>query len=44
LTGTVRGQLQAGPNPVADATSAGAGGAANYAETGTNTYVLCRAF
>src|SRR6267143_1891611 len=46
LTGTVRGQLQAAPNPaiVADATSAGAGGAANYAETGTNTYVLCRAF
>jgi hypothetical protein len=46
LSGTVRGQLQAAPNPaiVADATSAGAGGAANYAETGTNTYVLCRAF
>src|SRR6266446_1037171 len=46
LSGTVRGQLQAAPNPaiVADATAAGAGGAANYAETGTNTYVLCRAF
>ena len=46
LTGTVRGQLQSAPNPaiVADPTSAGAGGAANYAETGTNTYVLCRAF
>src|SRR6267143_2750965 len=46
LSGTVRGQLQAAPNPaiVADATSAPAGGSANYAETGTNTYVLCRAF
>jgi hypothetical protein len=46
LTGTVRGQLQSAPNPaiVADATSVGAGGATNYAETGTNTYVLCRAF
>jgi prepilin-type N-terminal cleavage/methylation domain-containing protein len=46
LTGTVRGQLQAAPNPAiaVDATSAGAGGAANYAETGTNVYVLCRAF
>ena len=46
LTGTVRGQLQAAPNPtiVQDATSASAGGATNYAETGTNTYVLCRAF
>jgi prepilin-type N-terminal cleavage/methylation domain-containing protein len=46
LTGTVRGQLQAAPNPTiaADATAAGSGGAANYAETGTNTYVLCRAF
>ena len=46
LSGSVRGQLQAAPNPaiVADATSAGAGGNANYAETGTNTYVLCRAF
>ena len=46
LSGTVRGQLQAAPNPaiVADATAAGAGGGANYAETGTNTYTLCRAF
>ena len=46
LSGSVRGQLQSAPNPViaVDATSAGAGGAANYAETGTNTYVLCRAF
>ena len=46
LSGTVRGQLQAAPNPaiVADATAAGAGGPNNYAETGTNTYVLCRAF
>ena len=46
LSGTVRGQLQSAPNPaiVADATAAGAGGPANYAETGTNTYVLCRAF
>jgi prepilin-type N-terminal cleavage/methylation domain-containing protein len=46
LSGSVRGQQQAAPNPaiVADATSAGAGGATNYAETGTNTYVLCRAF
>jgi len=46
LSGSVRGQLQAAPNPaiVQDATSAGAGGPNNYAETGTNTYVLCRAF
>src|SRR5947208_3231936 len=46
LSGSVRGQLQAAPNPAIDANaqSAGAGGAANYAETGTNTYVLCRAF
>src|SRR5438128_10483725 len=46
LSGTVRGQLQAAPNPtiLQDATSPGAGGAANYAETGTNTYTLCRAF
>jgi len=43
LSGTVRGQLQAAPNPVIvqDATPPGS---ANYAETGTNTYVLCRAF
>ncbi len=43
-TGTVRGQLQAAPNPniVTDATAAAAGGAGSYAETGTNTYALCR--
>jgi hypothetical protein len=37
-TGTVRAQLQAAPNPniqTAAATTA-------YAETGTNTYALCR--
>jgi len=46
LSGSVRGQLQAAPNPViaVDATAASSGGNANYAETGTNTYVLCRAF
>ncbi|HKC30795.1 MAG TPA: prepilin-type N-terminal cleavage/methylation domain-containing protein, partial [Burkholderiales bacterium] len=46
LSGSVRGQLQAAPNPaiLQDATSAPAGASANYAETGTNTYVLCRAF
>jgi hypothetical protein len=38
-TGTVRGMLQATPNP---ALGAGAAAAATYAETGTNTYVLCR--
>ena len=45
LSGTVRGQLQAAPNPAVavDATAAGAGGAANYAETGTNVYLICRA-
>jgi prepilin-type N-terminal cleavage/methylation domain-containing protein len=37
--GTVRGQLQTAPNP-AIAVDATAGGA--YAETGTNTYVICR--
>lgn len=48
-TGTVRGQLQAAPNPDivanlisgADATTA-PGNDTNYAETGTNTYTLCR--
>jgi len=42
--GTVRGILQAGPNPAipADATGAGVGGTANYVENGTNTYTLCR--
>src|SRR5213078_978764 len=46
LSGSVRGQLQAAPNPAiaVDATAAGSGGNNNYAETGTNTYVLCRAF
>ena len=45
LSGSVRGQLQAAPNPAVavDATAAGAGGAANYAETGTNVYMICRA-
>src|SRR2546421_5148114 len=46
LSGSVRGQLQAAPNPaiLQSAIDPAAGGAANYAETGTNTYVLCRAF
>ena len=38
-SGTVRGQLQAAPNPNIQAAAA----AAAYAETGTNTYALCRA-
>ena len=37
-TGTVRGQLQSAPNPNIQAAAA----AAAYAETGTNTYALCR--
>ncbi len=37
-TGTVRGQLQATPNPAIVAA-----GAAAYAETGTNIYAICRA-
>ena len=37
-TGTVRGQLQSAPNP----TVAGAASSTEYAETGTNTYVICR--
>jgi hypothetical protein len=37
-TGTVRAQLQAAPNPAVDKA-----GAAAYAETGTNTYLSCRA-
>jgi prepilin-type N-terminal cleavage/methylation domain-containing protein len=38
-TGTVRGQLHTGgPNPAINA----AADAANYAETGTNVYTLCR--
>ena len=46
LSGSVRGQLNTAPNPaiVADATAAAVGGAANYQETGTNIYTLCRAF
>ena len=36
-TGTVRGLLQTTPNPSTAATAT-----ANYAETGTNTYLLCR--
>jgi len=42
--GTVRGILQTSPNPAipADATGAGVGGTANYVESGTNTYTLCR--
>ena len=36
-TGTVRGQLQAAPNPAAAKQSD-----ATYAETGTNVYTLCR--
>jgi prepilin-type N-terminal cleavage/methylation domain-containing protein len=45
-TGSVRAQLQGGPNPaiVADATAAAVGGANSYQETGTNTYTVCRAF
>ena len=45
ISGTVRGQLQGAPNPAVavDATAAAAGGAANYAETGTNNYLICRA-
>ena len=44
-SGSVRGQLQGAPNPAVavDATAAAAGGAANYAETGTNNYLICRA-
>jgi prepilin-type N-terminal cleavage/methylation domain-containing protein len=43
--GTVRGILQAAPNPPipADATAAGVGGAGSYVETGTNVYTVCRA-
>ena len=37
-TGTVRGQLQAAPNPAV----AKQAGPAAYAETGTNNYALCR--
>ena len=38
ITGTVRGQLQAAPNPDILAVAAG-----TYAENGTNVYTLCRA-
>ena len=37
-TGTVRGQLQAAPNPNVQTAAA----AVAYAETGTNTYAMCR--
>jgi len=36
--GTVRGQLQTGPNP-----DVAASAVASYAETGTNVYMICRA-
>ncbi|MGH8720657.1 MAG: type II secretion system protein [Burkholderiales bacterium] len=44
-TGTLRGILQAAPNPPipADATAPGVGGAGSYVETGTNVYTICRA-
>jgi prepilin-type N-terminal cleavage/methylation domain-containing protein len=44
LAGSVRGILQAGPNPVipADATGATVGSTNNFVESGTNTYTLCR--
>src|SRR5207302_5988618 len=42
VSGTVRGQLNTGPNPaIAQDANAGSG---NYQETGTNVYTLCRAF
>ena len=37
ITGTVRGQLQAAPNPAILAVAAG-----TYQETGTNVYAICR--
>lgn len=40
-TGTVRGLLQSTPNPTLTAAQVAAS-AVPYAETGTNTYVLCR--
>jgi prepilin-type N-terminal cleavage/methylation domain-containing protein len=36
IAGSVRGQLQSAPNPVAASASG------SYAETGTNTYLVCR--
>jgi prepilin-type N-terminal cleavage/methylation domain-containing protein len=43
--GTVRGILQAAPNPpiAVDATAAAVGGAGSYVESGTNVYTICRA-
>jgi hypothetical protein len=41
LTGTLRGQLQSSPNPNVNVDNSAT---AAYAETGTNTYMLCRAF
>ena len=38
ISGTVRGQLQAAPNPAIAAVAAGV-----YVENGTNAYVVCRA-
>ena len=37
-TGTVRAQLQSAPNPTIQTAAA----TTAYAETGTNTYALCR--
>jgi prepilin-type N-terminal cleavage/methylation domain-containing protein len=44
-SGTVRGILQAAPNPpiAVDATAPAVGDAGSYVETGTNVYTLCRA-
>ncbi|MEO8717925.1 MAG: prepilin-type N-terminal cleavage/methylation domain-containing protein [Burkholderiales bacterium] len=44
LSGSVRGQLQTANNPniVVNAQGAAVGGAASYAETGTNSYTICR--
>jgi hypothetical protein len=36
IAGSVRGQLQSAPNPVAASASG------SYAETGTNSYLMCR--
>ena len=40
VSGTVRGQLQTGPNPTILQDASGA----NYQETGTNVYTVCHAF
>jgi hypothetical protein len=37
-SGSVRGQLQTAPNPAVAADISGA----EYAENGTNTYLICR--